>query len=102
MVPFKKTPWCIGVCFISTALAVLFTLVDSGIYILLLVYSTIDSFNCYKLLNRVDPITQTRPEEKTKTKRDKKEKMEKMRKREKKGGKGGKGGKGEKGEKGEK
>ena len=42
-----------------------------------------DSFDCSKLLNRVEPITQTRPEEKTKTKRDKKEKMEKKEKREK-------------------
>ena len=42
-----------------------------------------DSFDCSKLLNRVEPITQTRPEEKTKTKRDKKEKMEKMEKKEK-------------------
>merc|ERR1711947_34623 len=41
------------------------------------------SFDCSKLLNRVEPITQTRPEEKTKTKRDKKEKMEKRRKRRK-------------------
>ena len=51
----------------STALAVLFTLVDSGID----VYTTsssssssiiIDSFDCSKLLNRVETITQTRPD----------------------------------------
>ena len=42
-----------------------------------------DSFDCSKLLNGVEPITQTRPEEKTKTKRDKKEKMEKKEKKEK-------------------
>ena len=42
-----------------------------------------DSFDCSKLLNRVEPITQTRPEEKTKTKRDKKEKMEKKERKEK-------------------
>ena len=42
-----------------------------------------DSFDCSKLLNRVEPITQTIPEEKTKTKGDKKEKMEKRRKRRK-------------------
>ena len=54
-------------------------------YILLLCSSssTIDSFDCSKLLNRVEPITLTRPEEKTKTKRDKKEKMEKKEKRRK-------------------
>ena len=70
---------------ISTALAVLFTLVDSGIDVLVVVLLLLsgDSFDCSKLLNRVEPITQTRPEEKTKTKRDKKEKMEKREKREK-------------------
>ena len=36
-----------------------------------------DSFDCSKLLNRVEPITQTRPEEKTK--------MGKMREKEKRG-----------------
>ena len=36
--------------FVSTALAVLFTLVDSGIYIVYSSSSTIDSFDCYKLL----------------------------------------------------
>ena len=65
----------------STALAVLFTLVDSGIDV---VGSTIYpgySFNCSKLLNRVESITQTRPEEMTK--REKGEKEEKGEKREK-------------------
>ncbi len=67
--------------FVSTALAVLFTLVDSVVQY---IYSTTgDSFDCSKLLNGVEPITQTRPEEKTKTKRDKKEKMEKKEKKEK-------------------
>ena len=50
-------------------------------YILLV--KIIDSFDCSKLFNRVEPITQTRPEEKTKTKRDKKEKMEKKEKKRK-------------------
>ena len=39
------------------------------------------AFYCYKLFNRVEPIKQTRSEEKTKTKRDKKEKMEKKEKK---------------------
>ena len=69
----------------STALAVLFTLVDSGIDVYSSsIYISGDSFDCSKLLNRVEPITQTRPEEKTKTKRDKKEKMEKKEKMRKK------------------
>ena len=43
--------------------------------------TTGDSFDCSKLLNRIEPITQTRPDEKMKTKRDKKEKMEKKEKK---------------------
>ena len=53
---------------------------DSGIYVVVEVLSGY-SFDCSKLLNGVEPITQTRPEEKTKTKRDKKEKMEKKEKK---------------------
>ena len=79
----------------------LFTLVDSGIYVVLIVVLVWSGyrFDCSKLLNRVEPITQTRPEEKTKTKRDKKEKMEKKEKRRKrrKWGKWRKWGKGENG-----
>ena len=69
-------------------------------YILLV--KIIDSFDCSKLFNRVEPITQTRPD-KTRGKEEKenkeeKEEKEKRRKRRKgeKGEKGGKGGKGEK------
>ena len=45
---------------ISTALAVLFTLVDSGID--RCSTTTGDSFDCSKLLNGVEPITQTNPD----------------------------------------
>ena len=74
-------------CLFSTALAVLFTLVDSGIYVVLLVVWSGDSVDCSKLLNRVEPITQTKPGQ-TRGKEEKR--------------KGEKGGKGETGEKGEK
>merc|ERR1712208_4434 len=60
---------------ISTALAVLFTLFDSGIDVLW----NIDSFDCSKLLNRVQPITQTRPDQT----RGKEENRKKEKKREK-------------------
>ena len=49
-----------------------------------------DSFDCCKLLNRVEPITQTRPdqtrgkEEKRKGERENKEKKEKRKKKEEK------------------
>ena len=68
----------------STALAVLFTLVDSGIDVLVVVLLSGDSFDCSKLLNRVEPITQTRQEEKRK--RDKGEKGEKEKKGKRKKG----------------
>ena len=57
-------------------------MVDSGIDVVCM-YGPGDRFDCSKLLNRVETITQTRPEEKTKTKRDKKEKMEKKERKEK-------------------
>ena len=49
---------------VSTALAVLFTLVYSVIYYVVVCSSSIirDSFDCSKLLNRVEPITQTKPD----------------------------------------
>merc|ERR1712074_415072 len=81
---------------VSTALAVLFTLVDSGIDVV--GSSTIYpgySFNCSKLLNRVESITQTRPEEKRKRGKEKKERKGEKEKKEKRK-------KGEKGEKEEK
>ena len=66
----------------------LFTLEDSEID----VYSstTGDSFDCSKLLNRVEPITQTKPDqtrgkEEKRKKRKRRKKGEKGRKREKKG-----------------
>ena len=47
-----------------------------------------DSFDCSKLLNRVEPITQTRPDqtrlEEKRKKKEKREKREKMEKKEKK------------------
>ena len=48
---------------ISTALAVLFTLVDSGIdvYTSTSTTSTIDSFDCSKLFNIVEPVSQWLP-----------------------------------------
>ena len=70
------------------------------------VYSSISgySFDCSKLLNTVEPITQTRPgQTRRKEEKRKRIKMRKRRKKEKKRRKGRKRGKkGEKGEKGEK
>ena len=95
--------------FISAALAVLFTLVDSGIDVLVVivvVYTTGDSFDCSKLLNRVEPITQTRPDQtrgkeekrkKRKREKEKKRKREKEKKRKREKGKKGKREKGKKG-----
>ena len=82
---------------VSTALAVLFTLVYSVVYIVPSTYPGY-SFDCSKLLNRVEPITQTRPEEKRKREKGEKEKKEK---KEEKGEKGQKVEKEEKGENGE-